>query len=315
MERNMIQRVVGALEKHTATAPGYRRAHARGIHYHAEFVPSAEVAGLTTAEHLCATAPVPTLVRLSNAAGNPHAPDRPRGRKGAVTGLAVRFDLPSGGHSTWAAASIAGFPARSPDDFIQVVKAQRPTGKPSPARLLWYGLTHRYAVPALKGLAAVRSPASFATTRYNGLHAYYLVAADGTRRAFRYHWQPEAGVEPLSSPAVPAQYLVDEIAQRVAAGPVRWRLVFQLADPGDPTDDITRQWPDDRQTVDAGLLTLTRLHEDQAAVANIVFDPANVVPGIELSADPILHFRSQAYGESYRRRTAEAQPATRPADF
>jgi catalase len=131
------------------------------------------------------------------------------------------------------------------------------------------------------------------------------------RRAFRYHWQPVAGVQPVTS-AGPATYLIDEIAHRVAAGPVQWRLVFQLADPGDPTDDVTRRWPDDRPAVVAGHLTLTRLYEDQAAVENLVFDPTNVVPGIELSADPILHFRSQAYGESYRRRTAEQRPAADP---
>jgi catalase len=95
----------------------------------------------------------------------------------------------------------------------------------------------------------------------------------------------------------------------VAAGPVRWRLVFQLAAPGDPTDDVTQQWPDDRPTVVAGTLTLNRLHEDQSAVESLVFDPTNVVPGIELSDDPILHFRSQVYGESYNRRTTERRPA------
>jgi catalase len=307
--RNLIGRAIAALEKYGGTQPGYRRAHARGIHYHAAFTPAAEVAGLTTAEHLRAAGPVPTLVRLSNAAGNPHAPDRPQGPRGAVTGLAVRFDLPGGGHSTWAAASVPNFPARNPEDFIEVAKAQRPTGGPSVARLLWYGLTHRYALPALKAVGGVRSPASFATTRFNGLHAYYLVDADGTRRAFRYHWQPEAGEQPLPPGDGPAQYLFDEIERRVAAGPVRWRLVFQLAAPGDPTDDVTQQWPDDRPTVVAGTLTLDRLHEDQAAVEGLVFDPTNVVPGIELSDDPILHFRSQVYGESYNRRTAERRPA------
>jgi hypothetical protein len=57
---------------------------------------------------------------------------------------------------------------------------------------------------------------------------------------------------------------------------------------------------------------MARLHEDQAAVENLVFDPTNVTSGIELSDDPILHFRSQVYGESYNRRTQEQRPTVMP---
>jgi catalase len=38
----------------------------------------------------------------------------------------------------------------------------------------------------------------------------------------------------------------------------------------------------------------------------------NVPPGIEPSEDPMLHFRSHAYSESYRRRAAETKPAIKP---
>jgi catalase len=42
------------------------------------------------------------------------------------------------------------------------------------------------------------------------------------------------------------------------------------------------------------------------------FDPTNVVSGIELSDDPILHFRSAVYGESYARRIRETRPTIQP---
>jgi len=38
----------------------------------------------------------------------------------------------------------------------------------------------------------------------------------------------------------------------------------------------------------------------------LIFDPANVPDGIELSADPILLARSPAYGVSYARRNPKA---------
>ncbi|MFI5842583.1 catalase [Catenuloplanes sp. NPDC051500] len=297
-----VIRAVEAMEKHTATVPGYRRAHPRGTHFHATFTPAPGVAALTTAEHLTGP-PVAALVRLSNASGSPYAPDRKPSGTGATLGLGIRFDLPSGGHATWAAASISAFPARTPKEFIQITKLQNPkTGRPSPL-ILAHIATHRHILPGIRAIASLPVAASFATTRFNGLHAYFLVAPDGSRRAFRYHWLPDAGEAALDETEQrPAQYLVDEIHRRGAAS---WSLVFTLAEPGDPTDDVTAVWPDSRETVTAGSLRLGAAVEDEAAVEATVFDPAGVVPGIELSGDPILRFRSQVYSESFARRTHE----------
>jgi catalase len=43
-----------------------------------------------------------------------------------------------------------------------------------------------------------------------------------------------------------------------------------------------------------------------------MFDPTNVPPGIALSDDPVLHFRSESYVESQRRRKAETKPTVKP---
>ncbi|WP_033343178.1 catalase [Catenuloplanes japonicus] len=308
-DRTTVLRAMEAMEKHTATVPGYRRAHPRGVHFHATFTPAPDLAKLTTAEHF-AGEPVTALVRLSNASGSPYAPDRKPDGRGATLGLGIRFDLASGGHATWAAASIPAFPARTPREFIQVTKLQNPaTGKPSPL-ILAHIATHRHILPGIKAIASMPVAASFATTRFNGLHAYFLVAPDGTRRAFRYHWQPDAGIATLGKDEQrPAQYLVDEILQRE---PASWSLVLTMADPGDPTDDVTAQWPDSRETVVAGSLRLGTAVEDQDAIEATVFDPTGVVPGIELSDDPILRFRSQVYSESFDRRTHEERPPAPP---
>ena len=111
---------------------------------------------------------------------------------------------------------------------------------------------------------------------------------------------------------MPPQYLINEIRERIARGPIAWELVFQLADAGDRTHDMTHAWPEDRRLVTAGRLTIDRLHEDPAVVDGYVFDPLDVPPGIEPSDDPVLHFRSQAYAESFRRRTSEARPTITP---
>jgi len=317
MSDHQVDRVLNAIEASTGHVPGYRRAHARGIGFHGRFNPTERARALTTAEHFQGGI-VPVVVRLSNGGSTPYTPDRRRGRRGLPLGLAIRFDLASGLRPTWAAASIPNFPARVPEDFAKFTEAQRAdpkSGKPNPARLLAFIATHRHLLPALKAVQGMPPPQSFATTRFNGLHAYYLVAADGRRRAFRYRWVPDAGVEELSEQANhdwPPQYLLSEIKQRAAQETIGWNLVFQLAAPGDPVDDVTVQWPETRETVVAGHLSLGRPHEDQQAVEDSVFDPTNVVSGIELSDDPVLHFRSRVYGGSYDRRTSETVPEIKP---
>lgn len=260
---------------------------------------------------------VPTVVRLSNSSGSPYFVDRRSDKRGSVLGFAVRFELPSGGHSAWAALNIPNFPASKPDEFIGLSSARRqglPTGLPNPVRFVSFLLTHPKVLPGIKEIVMARTAASFATARFHGLHAYYAVDADGSCQAFRYRWMPVAGVAgmtPEEDRLYPPQYLISEIKLRVQGAPVAWDLVFQLAEPVDPVDDLTRQWSEKRRQVTVGRLVIDRLHEDQEHVDGLVFDPTVVPPGIECSDDPVLHFRSESYAESHRRRTSESKPAVR----
>jgi catalase len=301
---DIVDEAMSVMEKYTGVVPGYRRAHPRGIGLRGTFTATPEAAALTTAEHMQGE-PVDVVVRLSNAMGSPYAPDRRSARHGAVLGLAVRFELPAGGYSTWGAPNITAFPAQKPDQFVAITKGQK-----NPLRLIPFALLHPRSVPALIGLVMVPATASFATTRFDGLHTYYLIDAEGERRPFRYRWIPDAGIQgPAGDP--PPQYLTSEIEERVARGPVSWSLVFQMAEDGDPLDDVRRRWPEGRRQVPAGRLVLDRVHEDQDLVEGYVFSPAHVPAGIELSGDPILRFRPDVYAESHRRRTAETKPPVR----
>jgi catalase len=311
-----VRRTMAVLEKYAGTVPGFRRAHARGIGLRGRFEPTAEAAALTTAEHFQGGG-VETIVRLSNGSANPYQVDRASQKRGSVLGLAVRFELPSGGHAAWAALSIKAFPAREPDDFIGMTSAQRrdlDTGLPNPLRLVPFLLTHPQCIRGAKEIFVLSPSQSFATAQYNGLHAYHLVDAEGRRRAFRYRWKPvagEVGITPEEHRILPPQYLLSEMRQRIEREPVAWELVFQMAERDDPVDDMTKLWPEDRPQVPAGRLVLDRLHEDQDVVEDLVFDPTTVPPGIELSDDPVLHFRSESYTESHRLRSGETKPRIR----
>ncbi len=309
--------VLAAMEKHMNNVPGFRRGHARGVAFAGTFTPAPEAAALSAAE-LFSAGPIEIVVRLSNGGSSPYLPDRVSAKRGNTLGMAVRFELPSGDHSTWTALSVTDFAARDADDFRALVSAQRPElpgAQPNPLRFVAFLARHPHCFPGVKAAGSLVPPESFATTRFNGLHAYYLVDGDGRRRAFRFRWVPVAGeraFDPADDVAVPPQYVVSEIKQRVAQAPVTWRLVFQLARPGDPVDDLTKQWPESREQVVAGELVAERLHEDQELVEGWIFDPTRMPPGIELSDDPVLHFRSEAYAESHRRRLGERKPAIKP---
>ena len=311
------ERLMGLMEENLGFVPGFRRAHARGIGLRGRFVANAEAAKLTTAEHMQG-GEVAVVARLSNGAGTPYAADRTSEKKGGVLGMGVRFELPSGGHAAWAALNIQTFPARRPDDFIGLTAARAkglPFGLPNPIRFVSYLLTHPPVLEGVREILGARTAVSFATAPFFGLHAYFAVDAVGNRRAFRYRWVPLAGEVSMSAAEnrlLPPQYLLSEIRRRVAGGPVAWDLVFQLAEPDDPTDDLTTAWPDDRPLVTVGRLELDRIHEDPDALDELVFDPTVVPPGIELSNDPVLHFRSEAYTASHRRRSGETKPAITP---
>ncbi|MGH2943847.1 MAG: catalase [Solirubrobacteraceae bacterium] len=313
-----VVKVLGAMERYMNNVPGFRRGHARGVAFRGHFTPTPEAGALTTAQ-LFGGDRIEAVVRLSNGGASPYLPDRLSGTRGNPLGIGVRFELPSGDHSTWTALNLAAFPPRTPDDFLAMVtqtRAALPGGAPNPLLMLAF-LAPRlpWTLPGLKAAASLAPPKSFATARFNGFHAYHLVDADGRRRAFRFRFVPVAGIEdidPADDTVLPPQYVLSEIKQRVERAPVAWQLVLQIAQEDDPTDDLRRQWPEDRPLVVAGRLVIDRLHEDQELVDGYVFDPTRMPPGIELSDDPLLHFRSESYWESHRRRSAETRPAILP---
>lgn len=277
---------------------GTRSLHAKGIVCGGTFTASPEAARLTRAAHMQG-APVDATARVSNGSGHPrskdHVPD--------VRGLAVKFHLPDGTQTDISAQTAPRFPVRTPDDFIALVRAN----EPGPARL-WrlpaFIATHPRAAPALlAGLPGLKPPVSYATRRYNAIHAFRWIDFDGGERWVRYSWVPEAGVANLKGAEARRRgrdYLQDEIVERLDRGPVRFTLELQIAGEGDAVHDATSVWPDERERVAAGMLELTSTKQVNEP---LVFDPARVTDGIELSEDPILNFRPRAYSVSVERRT------------
>jgi catalase len=96
---------------------------------------------------------------------------------------------------------------------------------------------------------------------------------------------------------------MDEIVARLKQKPVTFRLKAQLAAAGDQTSDPAKPWPDDREVVDLGTITLDNAVANSAeAEKPLLFLPGQIIDGIELSDDPLVSIRDGAYAESFSRR-------------
>lgn len=297
------EELVDAIEVASGRHPGKRRAHATGIGVTGTFTATPAAPGLCTAAAMQGGA-VPATVRFSNGTGNPATRDDDQDGRG----IAVK--LRADGDPTWdlIGLSLPQFFVRTPEDFVAFVAARTPdpsTGELDMAKVGTFLEGHPEALGAAGAAITASIPASYAQVRYHGIHSFHWTDPEGTTRAVRYEWAPDAG-ELAADPAAtdrPADHLRRELADRLATGPAAFALWVVIAGDGDAIDDPTERWPDERQRVDVGRLELTALGSTEGE-DSLIFDPVNVPPGVECSDDPLLAARSRAYGVSYARRTA-----------
>ena len=279
---------------------GFRANHAKGVLAEGRFEPTAAAAALSMAPHFAQS--VPVLVRFSNGTGVPTLPDA--SPNASPHGMAIRFQLPDGSATDIVAISANGFPVATPDDFLGLLRAVASSGpgaaKPSPIEQF---LGSHPA--ALTFVTTPRpAPQSFGTLAFYGVNAFKFSNAKGDSRWTRYQILPVAGELPLADAATAApNYLMDELPARLAKAPVQFRLMAQLAQDGDVTDNATVVWPAERQTVLLGTITLSRTPADQAARQQaLLFNPLALTEGISPSSDPVLLMRPAAYGVSFGQR-------------
>lgn len=284
---------------------GFRANHAKGIMAEGTFTPSAEAAGISKAPHLQG-APSPVLVRFSNATGVPTIADADG--KAMPKGMAIRFTLPDGSSTDIVAISVNGFPAATPEDFLGLLNAVADSGPDvaSPKPVEQFLASHP---AAMKFVSTPKpAPASFATQPFFGVNAFKFTNAKEETQYGRYRIIPVAGAQFLTSEEAARQapnYLMDELPARLGTEEAKYRIVLQLAAPGDSVDDSTAVWPEDRKQVELGVLALkSAVANSQEAERTLMFNPLMLPEGIAPSNDPVLLARPGAYAVSYGRRLA-----------
>jgi catalase len=285
--------------------PGFRPAHAKGLMLRGTFTPAPNATSLTKAPHIT-RASTPVTVRFSNSTGLPNIPDNAPDAN--PRGLAIRFNLAEHAHTDIVSHSTDGFPTRDGAEFLEFLKAAGASGPevPSPKPIERFLGEHP---TALKFVQTPKPfPSSLARETYFGVTAFRFTNAQGESKYGRYRIVPEAGNDYLTDDAVSrlhADHHSEELAHRVKQNPIRFKILVQMAAPGDITDDATIHWPEDRELVELGTLELSSVVEDTLVEQKqIIFDPIPRVDGIEPSADPLLELRAAIYLLSGRERRA-----------
>jgi catalase len=310
-------RFVDGFEQVNGVHPGFRRNHAKGSGVSGFFESNGNGVRLSKAV-VFRQGRVPVIGRFSLGGGHPYAADAAN----TVRGLGLQFSPSDGEPWRTAMISFPVFPFSTPEAFYEQMIASKPdatTGKPDPAKMKAFLDRHPESARVFEELKKRPVSSGFGDSTFHSLNTFRFVNAAGDSVPVRWLLTPLQPFEPASTEAAAQDknYLFDALIAQVHRQPLRWRLVVIIGQPGDPTNDPTVIWPEDREKVDLGTLTLDHVESDDSSpAAELNFDPLVLPAGIAPSDDPFLSARSAVYSQSYTRRAGEKKEpaAVTPAE-
>jgi len=147
---------------------------------------------------------------------------------------------------------------------------------------------------------------SYGTQTFFGVNAFKFTNAQGTSKFGRYRIVPESGPAYVSDEEAakrPPNALADNLRASLEKGSVKFHLLVQVAAVDDSITDATKVWPDSRPTVELGEIAVITALDTKKVENELLFLPTNLTSGIEASDDPLINTRTEAYAESFGRRT------------
>ena len=292
-----------------------RVVHARGAGAHGMFESYGSAASVTKAGFLAEGKQTPVFVRFSTVLGSRGSADTVRD----VRGFAVKFytdegvfDLVGNNMPVFFIQDGIKFPdvihAGKPHPDVEIPQAQ------TAHDTFWdFVSLHTEATHHVMWAMSDRGiPRSFRTMEGFGVHTFRLVDADGGTSLVKFHWKPVAGVHSLVweeaqiAAGVDPDYHRRDMAESIAAGAFfEYELGIQVME-DDGTDtfegidllDPTKIVPEELVPVQLiGKLTLNRNPTNYfAETEQIAFHTGNLVPGIEVTNDPLMQARLFSYG-------------------
>jgi catalase len=283
---------------------GFRRNHAKGLSATGTFASNGAGAAVCRATVFQAGT-VPVTGRFSLSGGLPDQADK----RDTVRGLALAFQLRNGEQWRTAMVNLPVFLDNTPQGFYERLLASKPlpgTGQPDPQAMAAFLSRHPETAAAMKIVKQSPPSAGFHDSTFHGLNAFTFTNSAGTSVPVRWVAVPQQSAGPAGPAPAGNDYLFDALVHEVARGPLTWRLVLTIGEPGDPTNDATKPWPESRRAIDAGTITITAVQTEAPGNARDTnFDPLVLPDGIAPSDDPLLSARSAVYARSFTRRAGE----------
>ena len=291
-----------------------RVVHARGAAAHGLFRSFGNAATATRAGFLAADRETPVFVRFSTVLGSRGSADTVRDTRG----FAVKFYTDEGNFDL-VGNNIPVFFIQDGIKFPDVIHA----GKPHPDREIpqaqsahdtfWdFVSLHTEATHHVMWAMSDRGiPRSFRTMEGFGVHTFRLVNEAGETSLAKFHWKPLGGVHSLvweeaqiAAGADPDFHRRD-MADAIEAGAfLEYDLGLQVF-PDSPDEsfegidllDPTKIVPEELAPVQiVGRLTLNRNPTNYfAETEQVAFHTGNLVPGIEVTNDPLMQARLFSY--------------------
>jgi len=308
-QRLTPEKMVAALAPPTGVALGHRRNHAKGICFTGVFEANGAGSALSKAQ-VFTRGQYPVLGRFNLGTADANAPDATV----RVRGMGLQISTPDG--ELWRSAMIDPpfFPVSTPQAFYELLIA---SASKDPNAMKTFAGAH----PEIAAFGAWAKSApwtgSYAEDRFNSLNSFVFTDSSGGEKTVRWSLLPAANPVPISQEDLAKRgpdFLEQEITERVRGGPQRWTMVVSVANPGDPTADPSKAWPEDRRAIEVGTLTVQKIEpERDGPCRDINFDPTVLPSGMRTSDDPFPAARSSVYAKSFDLRTAEAKDYPRTA--
>lgn len=296
--------IVDALKTVAGNPPKVRASFAKGQCVRGTYTPTATATAADITRSVSFTKVQPVRGRFSMGGGNPHVADT---NKLVLRGLSVAIG--EGDQETDLLVENAPVHfARTLDQMLGFLRVRAPgeDGKPDAAKVKAFSDANPETLNQAHFVAAHPLPGSFAGTTYWGVHAYPATNTRGEMRPIKFKVVPVGGEVTLSDDAardLAADFLFQDLRERIARGDVRFDVLAILGRPGDPTHDVTVRWPeeDTRETVKLGTITITAVDNNEACDVAI-FNPGTLANGIGRPGDEIFAARSAAYAISLGKR-------------
>ena len=292
-----------------------RVVHARASGAHGFFELTESLADYTTARLFTEVGErTPVFCRLSTVVGNKGSRDTPRDVRGFSTKFYTKegnYDLVGNNMPVFFIQDAMKFP-----DLVHSIKQEPDRGYPQATAAhdtFWdfISLTPESMHMIMWAMSDRALPRSLRMMEGFGVHTFRLLDKAGNSTFVKFHWRPRLGMQSLAwDEAVKlggadSDYNRRDLFEAIQSGKAlpEWDLAVQLftqedAD-GFPFDhlDATKLIPEELVPLRViGRMVLDRNPDNFfAETEQVAFCPANVVPGIDFSEDPLLQGRIFSY--------------------